>query len=60
MSKNKDLDWETVARDLAAALGSFLAYDGYGQGGAGAANLGNWAAADDAMDQFNDMAGGAE
>lgn len=42
-------DWESIAESLARVLESFTAYDGYGQGGAEASNLGDWRGADEAL-----------
>ena len=38
-------DWERIADGLMEALDSFMAYDGYGQGGSDDGNRGNWSAA---------------
>jgi hypothetical protein len=39
-------DWQQIADDLASALRSFMAYDGYGQGGAADGNRGDWRGAE--------------
>ena len=46
-------DWQSIAEDLAAALQSFTAYDGYGEGGAADGNRGDWTGADAAFDRFH-------
>ena len=46
-------DWQSIAEDLAAALQSFTAYDGYGEGGAADSNRGDWERADAALDRFH-------
>jgi hypothetical protein len=46
-------EWLSIANELAEALGSFMGYDGYGQGGSDDANRGDWRAAEAAMDRFN-------
>lgn len=50
----KSCDWERIADDLAAALDSFTAYDGYGQGGAADGNCGDWRAAERAQDAYRE------
>jgi hypothetical protein len=45
-------DWEKVADDLFTALDSFMAYDGYGQGGSDDANRGDWKGAQSAQDAY--------
>jgi len=47
-----DLRWREIADNLAKALESFMAYDGYGQGGAEDGNRGDWRAAERAMDDY--------
>ena len=47
-----DLHWREIADHLAAALDSFMAYDGMGQGGADDANRGDWRAAEQAMTDY--------
>lgn len=47
-------DWESIAHDLAVALESFTAYDGYGRGGADDSNRGDWNAADNALNRYHE------
>lgn len=52
-------DWERIADDLMRALESFMAYDGYGQGGAADGNSGDWRAAERAEDAYRKAKGNA-
>lgn len=47
-----ETNWQAIATDLASALESFMAYDGYGQGGADDGNRGDWRGAERAMPRF--------
>jgi hypothetical protein len=50
-------DWEQIADDLADALASFTAYDGYGQGGPDDGNRGDWRKAERAEDAYRKAKG---
>lgn len=54
MPQSPQVDWQSIAENLANALETFMAYDGYGQGGAEDSNRGNWSQAHDAMDRYNE------
>jgi hypothetical protein len=45
--------WREIASNLAKALESFMAYDGYGEGGAADANRGDWKSAERAIDAYD-------
>ena len=51
---NDRRDWRAIADGLAAALASFMAYDGYGQGGADDSNRGDWRAAEKAINRYEE------
>lgn len=50
-------DWKQIATDLYEALQSFMAYDGYGQGGVEEGNRGDWKKADKAQDAYAEAIG---
>jgi hypothetical protein len=50
-------NWERVADDLMRALESFMAYDGYGEGGAADGNRGDWRSAGQAEDAYRKAKG---
>jgi len=51
------MDWEAIADDLKAALDSFMAYDGYGEGGADDSNRGDWSGAEKAAVAYEQKKG---